>query len=192
MDTVGGHLRQMTKGDGEILASFSTDGKWIYFMKASNPRTEIRKIPVNGGEPILVVTAPEGWIFNGLDVNEADGRLLYGLEGASDSRQNKVGILSLRGDSKLLDPPSNLRSTRPRWAPDNRSISLMSKVSGGLSLEIWSMPVDGKGKPKQLTDFRIPGTYGWSWTADGKKLLVSRGTSWSYPVLIRNVGKIGP
>jgi Tol biopolymer transport system component len=182
----------MTNGDGEILASFSNDGKWIYFMKASNPRTEIRKISVNGGEPILVVTAPEDWIFNGLDVNGADGRLLYGLELASDSRKNKVGILPVKGASKLLDLPANLRSTRPRWAPDNRSIALISRVSGGLSSDIWSMPVDGKGKPKQLTDFRMPYTYGFSWTADGKKLLVSRGTSTSYPVLIRNVGKIGP
>ena len=130
MDTVGGHLQQMTKGAGEILASFSNDGKWIYFMKASNPRTEIRKISVNGGEPILVVTAPEDWIFTGLDVNGADGRLLYGLELASDSRKNKVGILPVKGASKLLDLPANLRSTRAPMgtAIADRIISSLGRI----------------------------------------------------------------
>jgi serine/threonine protein kinase len=190
MDIGGGNLKQLTAGDGEILSSFSPDGKWIYFMNARNPRKEVRKIPVNGGESTLVATAPEDWVLNGIDVNRVDGRLLYGLERSSDSRLNKVGILSVKGNARLIDLPPNLRSTRPRWAPDNRSIALISsKASGGLFSDIWTMPIDGGGKPKQLTNFRTPGTYGFSWTANGRKLLVSRGTLISYPVLIRNAGQ---
>jgi TolB protein len=192
MDIDGSNLKQLTSDDGEILPAFSPDGKWIYFMKARNPRTEIRKIPTSGGESVLVATAPQDWVLNGIDVNRVDSRLLYGLELASDSRQNRVGILTVKGEAKLIDVPSNLRSSRPRWAPDNRNIALASRLSGGLSSDVWSMPADGKGKPKQLTDFRTPGTYGFNgfgWTADGKKLLVSRAASISYPVLIRNIGE---
>lgn len=70
MDIDGSNLKQLTSDDGEILPAFSPDGKWIYFMKARNPRTEIRKIPTSGGESVLVATAPQDWVlklnnFNG-------------------------------------------------------------------------------------------------------------------------------
>ena len=189
MDLDGSNVKQLTNGDREILASFSPDGKWVYFVTAREERkwNTIRKVSLNGGESTMVATAPDGWLLTGIDINKADGRLVYGLRLFSNSRQYKIGILPAKGEAKLIDIPTNFSVERPRWAPDNRTIALMSAVEG-VPGDVWSIPVDGKGKPRQLTDFRTPGTVDPRWTADGKQLLVSRGTSISNPVLIRNTG----
>lgn len=188
MDIDGSNVKQLTNGDRERLASFSPDGRWIYFVTANEERrwNAVRKVSLNGGESTLVATAPEGWLVTGIDVNNADGRLVYGLV-FSRARQYKLGILSSKGDAKLIDVSTDFTIERPRWAPDNRTIALMSAIEG-VPGDVWSIPVDGRGKPRQLTDFRIPGTADPRWTTDGKRLLVSRGTSISNPVLIRNSG----
>ena len=190
MDLDGNDLKQLTSGPHERLPSFSADGKWVYYIDADDDPpatypTIIRKVSINGGEPTLVATAPEGWGINGMDVNRADGRLVYGLERFSNTLQYKLGILPAQGGQpRLIDVPTNLVSWRPFWTPDKHAIALRM----GSRIDIWSVPVDGTGKPRQLTDFKTPGTGDFSWTFDGKQLLVSRGTSMSTPVLIRNVG----
>jgi Tol biopolymer transport system component len=186
MDIDGSNLKQLTNGAQEVLASFSPDGQWIYFLDESNgPWKNVKKISINGGEPIVVATAPDGWVINGIDVNTTDGRLVFGL---MKGIQYKLGILSQKGETKLIDLPANLSSERPRWASDNRTVAVVSRIEGQLPLDVWNIPVDGKGKPRQLTDFRTPGSVDPRWTADGKQLFVVRGTWSSVPVLIRNNG----
>ncbi len=188
MDIDGGNVKQLTQGQQVMLPSFSPDGEWIYFTV--KPWKMVQRVSVNGGEPIVVATAPDGWdLTQGIDVNRIDGRLVYGLQQQSaDGMQFKLGILSTSGEPELIDVPANLTAGRPRWAPDNRTVALHGLVEG--RSEIWSMPVDGEGQPRQLTDFRTPETltHGFSWTVDGKQLLVSRSTFTMNPVLIRNTG----
>ncbi len=183
MDIDGGNLKQLTQGKQKILPSFSPDGKWVYFVDP--PTNTVWKVAVNGGEPASVATAPDGWHFTGIDINRADGRLLYGLKRYENGRALwKIGILGTKGETKLTDVPANFGAERPRWAPDNRTIALLSMDTG----DIWSIPADGKGKPRQLTDFRTPWAADPRWTADGKQLFVARGTNISNPVLIQNTG----
>jgi Tol biopolymer transport system component len=185
MDIDGGNVRQLTKGAQEVLASFSPDGQWIYFLDESNgPWKNVKKISINGGESTVVATAPDGWVINGIDVNTADGRLVYGL---MNGNQYRLGIVSPKGETKLIDLPANLSSERPRWALDNRTVAVVSRIEG-LPLDVWSIPVNAKGKPRQLTDFRTPGSVDPRWTTGGKQLFVVRGTWASIPVLIRNNG----
>ena len=181
MDIDGGNLKQLTKGKQKALPSFSPDGKWVYFVEP--PSNTIWKVSADGGEPALVATAPDDWQLFGIDINKTDGRLVYGLVRGKGS-QRKLVILTTKGAVKLIDiPANNFNVERPRWAPDNRTIALISYGTG----DIWSIPVDGKGKPRQLTDFRTP-TFDPRWTADGKELFVTRGAFSSNPVLIQNTG----
>lgn len=122
-------------------------------------------------------------------MNLADGRLVYGLEQFPDHKF-KLGIISAQGGpAKMIDLPAKMLARRPIWAPDNRSVAVLSIESNvDNPRDIWSVPVDGKGKPKQLTDFRTPPTLTFSWTVGGKQLLVSRIANTWTPVLIRNAG----
>ncbi len=187
MDIDGGNVKQLTQGKQKALASFSPDGKWIYCVEI--PSKTVLKLPVDGGEPVLVATAPDGWNLTGIEVNRADGRLVYGLrKNVSNVLQSKLVILPVKGEAKVIDVPATFSVERPRWAPDNRTIAILSRPAEKSS-EIWSLSVDGKGKLKQITDFRTPAGYGgFSWTPDGKQLLVSRHTLTTTPVLIRNRG----
>jgi Tol biopolymer transport system component len=63
----------MTSGSGiNIIASWSHDGRWIYFGSKRSGRFEIWKMPSIGGEPVQVTR-------NGgtAAVASADGRTLY-------------------------------------------------------------------------------------------------------------------
>ncbi len=189
MDIDGSNVKQLTTGHGEKLAAFSRDGKWVYFVddgKVGEVRF-IRKVSVNGGEAMVVATAPGGWSVTGIDVNRADGRLVYGLEQFPDNKF-RLGIISAQGGpAKIIDLPAKMVARRPIWAPDNRSVGVLSIESNPDNpRDIWSVPVDGKGEPKQLTDFRTPRTLTFDWTVDGKQLLVTRVVNRWTPVLIRN------
>ncbi|CAN5169774.1 hypothetical protein BH20ACI2_BH20ACI2_02720 [soil metagenome] len=191
MDIDGSNIKQLTTGQGERLASFSRDGKWVYFVDEGKEDAVrfIRKVSVSGGEAMLVATAPDGWSFTGIDVNRADGRLVYGLEQFPDHKF-KLGIISAQGGQAIvIDLPAKMIARRPIWAPDNRSVAVLSIESNvNNPRDIWSIPVDGKAKPRQLTDFGKPQTPNFSWSHGGKQLLVNRAVATWTPILIRNAG----
>ena len=188
----GGNLKQLTNGAQEMLPAFSPDGKWVYYFDAKeDPFHVMRKVSVDGGESTVVANAPEGWGFNGLDVNRADGRIVYGVERVVNGKvQFKMGILTAGGGaSGLIDIPTNLVSRRPFWTGDNQAVALRSfQEAIPRTIDIWRVPIDGSS-PRQLTDLKEPRTEGINWSFDGKQLLFSREQSSATPVLIRNIGK---
>jgi Tol biopolymer transport system component len=193
VDLDGTKLRQLTNGAHEELPGFSTDGQWVYFIDGSDdpPSKSVRKVSINGGETLLVTTAPDRWGIKSFDVNRVDGRLALGLERTSnDSQELKLGIVPAQGgEPKLVDVPPKLFPAWPVWTPDGHSIALRSLGQAGEPLDIWSVPVDGTGPPRQLTDLKTLATRNFTWTSDGKQLLVGRETMLTVPVLIRKVGK---
>jgi Tol biopolymer transport system component len=192
MDLDGGNLKQLTNGAQEMLPAFSPDGKWVYYFDAAeDPFHALRKVSVDGGESTLVANAPEGWGFNGVDINRADGRIVYGLERVVSGKvQFTMGIRSADGATeKLIDIPANLVSRRPFWTGDNQAVALRSfQEAIPRTVDIWRVPLDGTSA-RQLTDFKEPRTEGINWSFDGKQLLFSREQSSVTPVLIRKIGK---
>jgi hypothetical protein len=73
--------------------------------------------------------------------------------------------------TRIIDRPSDLGSWIVRWMPDGRSLAALGT---GQAIEVWRIPFDGKGKPSKLTDFRTPQTNNFSWSVDGKFMLVAR------------------
>jgi dipeptidyl aminopeptidase/acylaminoacyl peptidase len=57
-------------------------------------------------------------------------------------------------------------TTRPIWSPDGKHVAY---IAGGL----WIKPLNGSGKAERIAD---AATAAWSWSHDGKQLLVSAGT----------------
>ncbi len=191
MDADGNNVKQLTSREPAMFSTFSPDGKWVYFIEGYMPPWKtIRKVSIDGGDSAVVVVAPDDWGFVGLDINRADGRLVYGLQRWVGAWQQKIGIVPASGGTpKLMDLPANLTSHRPRWTADNHSVAVRSMdANPSQSVDIWTIPVDGKGSPRQLTDFKTGGTGNFAWSRDGKQLLVSRGTARAEPVMIRNVG----
>jgi hypothetical protein len=131
------------------------------------------------------MSAPEEWEFTTLDINRLDGRIACGLiRKPNGPREYKIGIVPPNGKAftRVIDLPSDLTSGSVRWMPDGRSLATLGK---GLAIEVWRIPMDGKGKPSKLTDFRTPITRNFRWSVDGKFMLVTRETRKSDAVLIR-------
>ncbi|HVF48048.1 MAG TPA: hypothetical protein VNA17_10815, partial [Pyrinomonadaceae bacterium] len=95
----------------------------------------------------------------------------------------KYAIIPSEGGKpvRVFDLPGGTRNFL--WSKDSRSL-IYQGTRGGAS-NIWSFPLDDT-PPKQLTNFKTEQIYNFDWSADGKQLVLARGTTTTDVVLISN------
>jgi Tol biopolymer transport system component len=71
-----------------------------------------------------------------------------------------------------------------RWSPDGTKLQYFLDRNGVSN--IWEQPLSGR-KPKQLTKFTSGQISDFSWTPEHKKLLITRGSTTSDVVLLKNL-----
>jgi Tol biopolymer transport system component len=71
----------------------------------------------------------------------------------------------------------------PHWSPDGKGLQYLLTRKGATN--VWEQPLTG-GEPRQVTDFPSGRIFGFSWSHDGKELLVAKGSETSDVVLISN------
>lgn len=69
------------------------------------------------------------------------------------------------------------------WLPDGKSFSFVDWKDGVAN--IWIQSIDG-GEPRQVTFFDSGSIYGYDWSPDASRLVVSQGNPVSDAVLISN------
>jgi serine/threonine protein kinase len=157
----------------------SPDGKWVVFgsFKTGNPRQW--KVSIDGGEPIKV----SDLAFNAVGFLP-DGTKLYGeyFDDQISPPRWRGAIVSFDTGQlvKAFDLPEG--STRG-VLPDEQTIIYTNKRSDVDNL--WSRPIDG-GEPKQVTKFISETIYNFSPSRDFKKYAITRGTSSSDIILIKD------
>jgi Tol biopolymer transport system component len=191
MDMDGQHVKRLTDQTGDIIpytSRISLDGKSIFYVEVHDGKADmIKNVSIDGGEAVTVANPPDGWEFTTLDINRSDGRFAYGLtRKLNGPSEYKIEIASANGKTveRLIDLPPELGSRNTRWMPDGRAVAVLEK-SGFGSTEVWQVPIEGKGKPGKITDFRTPVTNNFLWSPDGKFMLASHGTRSYEAVLIR-------
>jgi Tol biopolymer transport system component len=70
------------------------------------------------------------------------------------------------------------------WSPDSKAVLYVENKNGVSNL--MSLPLDGH-PPKQITNFTEGTIFNFSWSSDGKRLFLARGSVNSDAVLINNV-----
>jgi len=177
MDADGGNPRQLTNSDhDEESSSFSSDSGWVIYAK-DGPEKGIWKVPIQGGDPTRL-----GDVEAASPVVSPDGKMIA-YHDVAEGHSPRVAIMPYAGGSVIetLEIPG---TTTLRWTPDSREI-LYFKKEGAVS-NIWSQPIIG-GKPKQVTRFTSQRIYDFDLSRDGSRVLVSRFSSSSDAVLIRDV-----
>jgi Tol biopolymer transport system component len=69
-----------------------------------------------------------------------------------------------------------------RWTSDGKNLSYVNDENGFAN--IWLLPLNGE-KPRRITNFNDNFVFSFAWSADGKRLAVSRGTLTSDAVLFK-------
>lgn len=180
MDIDGRNPVQLTNsGPVSTNPSVSSDNKWVFYQRTTD--STIWKTSMDGGEPIQLtktnstrpLVSPRGDVFV----------CQLGESGSNDPP--RLAVISVNGGDpvRTLDFPAVLKSGLVQW--DATGDSLIYRDSRNRVDNLWSQPLNG-GPPKQLTDFSSEQIFGFSWSQDGKNVVLARGRQGSDVVKITN------
>jgi Tol biopolymer transport system component len=158
----------------------SPDGTWLVYAANTPSGAKLYRLPVQGGRPTEVASMPGG----GGGTISPDGKLIeYTFQEGSPVPQPKVAVIPAEGGSplKVFVPPSGY--DQERWAPNGKGLQYLLTRQGATNL--WEQRLAG-GEPRQLTNFTSGLIFSFSWSRDGKQLLLAKGNQTSDVVLISN------
>ncbi|MFI5059434.1 MAG: protein kinase [Candidatus Acidiferrales bacterium] len=154
----------------------SPDGKWVLYSSEH----DLYRIPIEGGAPTELATTPYG----AYGVISPDGKwIAYGYQEGNPVPVPKVAVLSAAGGSPLhvFALPSGTNGLH--WSPDQKGLQYLLTRKGATN--VWEQPLTG-GAPRQVTNFTSGLIFDFSWTRNGKQLLLAKGEDTSDVVLISN------
>jgi len=171
MDIDGGNQKQLTDQPGAVPVP-APDGRWVFYNSAGGPKPAFLKVPVDGGESVLI-TAPPGLNSsvtispNGKQIatpywdeqlDRPGGVMIFPSEGGAPSKRLKI----------TFDPEAMAGAFV--WALDGQALLSIDDDRAN----IWSQPIDGS-KPTRLTDFQGDELFNFAYSRDGNWLAVARG-----------------
>ena len=163
----GGQVKRLTFHSGaDTPCSFTPDGKQVLFTatrldgvkQAEFPHyralPELYQVPVDGGRPSQLLTIPAmEAVFD-----SKQQRLLYSENTSLEDEMRKHNISAFARDIWLWEKKSD-RYTKvakfeggeftPVWDADEEGFYYLNERSGDFN--IWHMPLDGSGQPRQIT-----------------------------------------
>lgn len=163
----GRGLRELVRG---WSPAWSRDGRWLYYTPTRLGATQLERISVEGGPPV-VVRHERTWS----PAIAADNRTLYYVHWPNDDIFGRSGDAEIRrvvenGAPETLARVEGLRIPvlpfliQPFLSPDDRTIAL--HLMDGATTNLWAMSADG-GPMRKLTDF------------GDRAIVIARSISWS-------------
>jgi eukaryotic-like serine/threonine-protein kinase len=168
---------QLANGPVVNRATVTTDSRWVIYNSRHSGNWRLWKVSIDGGD------AAEMTDYHSRNAHMSPDGKLIACEYREDlSRPWRYAIIPFEGGApiQIFDLPGK---DRFRWSADSRSL-IYSDTRGGVG-NIWSYPLDGTS-PKQLTNFKTEVIYNFDLSADGKRLVLARGTTTSDVVLIKD------
>ncbi|HKV80239.1 MAG TPA: winged helix-turn-helix domain-containing protein [Candidatus Sulfotelmatobacter sp.] len=172
--------------DGSLWSpACSPDGRFVFYVNVDSPQ-KVWRVPVEGGKPVEIAVVLGDDISGRLSVSP-DGQFLaypYTRYSSSAGPGWNLTIIPAAGGSavKRFDVPVGFSGTR--WSPQGEGLVYALTQNGTSNL--WEQPVAG-GAPKQITRFTSGLIFDFNWTADGKQLLLTRGSVSSDVILLNNL-----
>jgi serine/threonine protein kinase/Tol biopolymer transport system component len=177
-DSNGGNLRQLTSGNADEKATFSADGRFVYYQHWSEGKVHLFRIPFSGGQPVQVSDLQ----MNSPSVSHAGDRILVQYYDEKSS-QWKVGIISAAAPRLQQTADISLATQGfPSFSRDDKSL-IYGETHNSVT-NLWKKPVAG-GEGTQFTYFPSEQIFNSVIAPDGK-LVMARGHIQSNAILIRN------
>jgi len=158
-----------------IAASWSTDGRWIYYSRSKDDTRCIEKAAIDGGPAISVrcenavapaPTADGSALYFANYLTTTNGIVDYEIRRARPENGPSERLARVAG-SRV---PVSRRLLNPVLSPDGKWLTM--PLTDGTTSNIWVLPTDG-GPMRPLTDFgdrSIVIARRVSWSPDGKYL----------------------
>ena len=155
----------------------------IYWQRGDNETSTLWRVPLDGGTPVQLTTTRQAFAPT---VSPLDGSIAYMFYDKQDNYLRKISVIPPDGGAPLRTfryPKEFVDKNVMSFTPDGRSLAFIGKRDNGAN--IWTIPADGSGDPKPLTDFKTETIFGpFAWSADGKRLAIIRGTEPTDAVLL--------
>ena len=187
----GTNLQQLTTGDDGEDPVCSADGKWVYYVDATQPQP--MQIAVEGGasEPVPGSRVANGFYTLGNIAVSPDGRWLSyvaKIRKPDGTAVLKAAVVSLatQRPPQLVDVDQNI-SYPPQFTPDSAGF-VYSVFQHGVA-NLWLQPLHG-GATRRITNFTSGDIRVFYFSPDGKTLGVLRTMVESDVVLLRETAKL--
>ncbi len=181
----GSDVKQLTFGETEdSQPEFSPDGAEIVYVSVQGEKTIVKKIPIEGGAPIILTDFPAS-----NPVFSPDGSQIA-LKILTDSPliHGKIAVIPANGGTPqrtfaVTDYEFFPVSVPIHWTSDGKAIVFQHETNGVGNL--WQQNLDGSA-PRQLTEFTSDSIYNFAYSINGSRFFLSRGFNQADPVLIKN------
>ena len=174
----------------------SPDGKWVVYLRG--PGWFPMRVPIGGEKPAQTVVqdpVAAGPISDqdliGPIRISPDGKLISYLTWSnpgvvpppSASKPLLLKVIPLDGGAPVHQFDWPALAGGPRWAPKGDALQYVLTKNGVSNL--WEQKLTG-GAPSQITNFQSGLIFDFSWSRDGKQLVLTRGSKSSNVIMISN------
>ena len=180
MDLEGGNQTQLTNGNvGTYHPSVTPDSRWLIYTAETSAGPYLWKVSIDGGDPVQLTNR-----FTNSPEVSPDGKWIACSYRHDNNSTWRYAIIPIDGGEPIKVFDLLGKKSDFRWSLDGHSLYYLRDTEGGVT-NIWSMPLDDK-PPKQVTDFKTEQIYNFALSSDRKQLALSRGTTTSDVVLIKD------
>lgn len=170
---------------GDFNPQLTADGGTVIFQRqiTNDDRSRLVKMPAAGG-PVTPFYSDEKRSAWSPRISPDGSRIAFTTYDIG-TYERKIVIAKLNGSEFggiEREMEFNLVNQFV-WAPDSKSLTLLSSRSGLPNL--WNQPIDGSA-PRPMTDLKTGLIFNFAWTADGKNILLARGSVNNDLILIRD------
>lgn len=185
-DEDGSNAIKLVSGNLARPLACSPDGKYVSYLEVGPPQ-EIWRISVEGGTPKEIAKVLGENMVGRMSISPDGKALVYPYEEYTPAPKMKLAIIPVDGGPplKVLNAPGDVYSDgAPLWSGNGKSVEYILTQNG--SSNIWEQSLDGS-QPRQLTRFSSGRIFDFSWSPDGKRLVLCRGEVSSDVVLLSNL-----
>jgi len=154
-----------------MMPTCSLKGDAVVYVASAEPR-QVMRVPIDGGEPVIVAKIQEG-VLESLRISPDGDFLAYTFYDRRSKPETGFAVLRA-SDGSLVKVIGGVKSGAYNfhWAPDGQSLDYASVEDEWA--DVWEQPLAGNA-PRPITRFGSGVVSEFHWSRDGKRLLVVSG-----------------